>query len=129
MSCFQAFQRFHIVSNCQFYPPNIPSIHPVYSTSPISILSTQLSVIFHGRPVSAISLNIKIRETEQFSQTVPTPGNPLFSVLFHYSISPPVTSTRCTPHAIVRLITARWLNHQLCWWSELPPPGSCCVSA
>ena len=23
----------------------------------------------------------------------------------------------------------RRLNHQLCWWSELPPPGACCVSA
>ena len=23
----------------------------------------------------------------------------------------------------------RLLNHQLCWWSGLPPPGACCVSA
>lgn len=40
----------------------------------------------------------KIREPEQFFQTVQAPGNPLFSALFRYSISPPVTSTRHTPH-------------------------------
>ena len=38
-----------------------------------------------------------------FFQTVPTPGNPLFSALFRYSISRSVTSTRHTQHVIVRL--------------------------
>jgi len=36
---------------CQSCQLHIPFIHPVSTTYPISILSTQLSVIFHSRPV------------------------------------------------------------------------------
>lgn len=76
----------------------------ISTTSPISNLSTQLSHPKSSGYVSAQYNKQKIREPEQFYQTVPTPGNPLFSAFFSYSISPPVTQTRHTQHVIVRLL-------------------------
>ena len=70
----------------------------ISTTYPISNLSTQLSHPKSSGYVSAQYNKQKIRKSEQFFQTVPTPGNPLFSALFRYSISPPVTSTRHTQH-------------------------------
>lgn len=75
----------------------------ISTTHAISNLSTQLS---HPKSSGYVSVQYnkqKIREPEQFFQTVPTPGNPLFSALFRYSIFPPLTSTRHTPHVILRL--------------------------
>ena len=74
-----------------------PLNNPISTTYPISNLSTQLSHPKSSGYVSAQYNKQKIREPEQFFQTVPTLGNPLFSALFRYSISPPVTSTRHTP--------------------------------
>ena len=71
----------------------------ISTTYPISNLSTQLSHPKSSGYVSAQYNKQKIREPEQFFQTVPTPGNPLFSALFRYSISLPVTSIRHTQHA------------------------------
>lgn len=73
----------------------------ISTTHPISNLSTQLSHPKSSGYVSAQYNKQKIREPEQFFQTVPTPGNPLFSALFRYLISPPVTSTRHTQHVSV----------------------------
>ena len=84
----------------------------ISTTHPISNLSTQLSHPKSSGYVSAQYNKQKIREPEQFFQTVPTPGNPLFSALFRYLISPPVTSTRHTPHVIVRLF------QEICLWFE-----------
>ena len=70
--------------------------NPISTTYPISNLSTQLSHPKSSGYVSAQYNRQKIREPEQFFQTVPTPGNPLFSALFRYSISQPLTSTRHT---------------------------------
>ena len=72
----------------------------ISTTYPISNLSTQLSHPKSSGYVSAQYNKQKIREPEQFFQTVPTPGNPLFSALFRYSIFPPVTSTRHTQHVL-----------------------------
>ena len=76
----------------------------ISTTHLISNLSTQLSHPKSSGYVSAQYNKQKIREPEQFFQTVPTPGNPLFSALFRYSISQPVTSARHTPHVILRLL-------------------------
>ena len=80
-----------------------PLNNPISTTYPISNLSTQLSHPKSSGYVSAQYNKQKIREPEQFFQTVPTPGTPLFSALFRYFIFPPVTSTRHTQHVIVRL--------------------------
>ena len=74
--------------------------NPISTTYPISNLSTQLSHPKSSGYVTAQYNRQKIREPEQFFQTVPTPGNPLFSALFRYSISPPLTSTRHTQHVL-----------------------------
>ena len=81
----------------------------ISTTYPISNLSTQLSHPKSSGYVSAQYNKQKIREPEQFFQTVPTLGNPLFSALFRYSISPPVTSTRHTQH--VHHCPNLYLNH------------------
>lgn len=73
--------------------------NPISTTYPISILSTQLFHLKCNGYVSA-QYNQKNREPEQFFQTVPTPRNSLFPALFRYSISPPVTSTQHTQHAL-----------------------------
>ena len=68
--------------------------HPISTASPLSILSPQL---FHPKSRGYVSTQYnkqKIRETEQFSQTVPTPGNPLISALFRFPIYPAVTLTQ-----------------------------------
>ena len=77
---------------------NTPFNNPISTTYPISNLSTQLSHPKSSGYVSAQYNKQKIRELEQFFQTVPTLENPLFSALFRYSISPPVTSTRHSQH-------------------------------
>ena len=77
--------------------------NPISTTYPISNLSTQLSHPKCSGYVSAQYNKQKIRKSEQFFQIVQASGNPLFSALFRYSISPPVTSTRHTQHVIVRL--------------------------
>lgn len=43
---------------------NIPFIQPVNSTPPISKSTTQLSAVFHSRPVPIYPYNEKIREPE-----------------------------------------------------------------
>lgn len=70
----------------------------ISTTYPISNLSTQLSQPKSSGYVSAQYNKQKNSGVGTIFQTVPTPGNPLFSTLFRYSISPPVTSTRHTQH-------------------------------
>ena len=85
---------------CQLNPP---ITNPISTTYPISSLSTQPYANFCRRPVSKELLNAKNSGAGITRRQFPTPGNPLFSALFHYSISLPVTSIRHTQHVILRL--------------------------
>ena len=68
----------------------------------MSILSTQLSTTFYSRPVSADCLNAKNQNPLSKQSQLPEP--PLFSALFRYSISLPLTSEQPSPHVILRLL-------------------------
>lgn len=74
--------------------------NPISTTRPISNLYTQPSAIFHRRPVSKKSLNTKNPRAGTTRRQFPTPGNPLYSTLFQFFISPPVTSILPSPHAL-----------------------------
>lgn len=74
--------------------------NPISTTRPISNLYTQPSAIFHRRPVSKKSLNTKNPRAGTTRRQFPTPGNPLYSTLFQFFISPPVTSILPSQHVL-----------------------------